>query len=93
MPLNITPTTVVLDKVRVEQFTVSPQIGAVMIRYSKGYEDANGQYVPQEYDHANFSEVSFDSVLYDQVKTALYDLLQQHLNPPVPELPADPGQV
>ena len=80
MPLNITPTTITLDKVRVEQFTVSPQIGAVMIRYSKGCEDENGQYVPQEYDHVNFDGVDFDANLYDQVKSALYALLESHLN-------------
>lgn len=82
MPLNITPTTITLDKVRVEQFTVSPQNGAVMIQYSKGYDDpATGQYVPQEYLHANFTEVAFDPTLYDQVKSALYSLLQSHLAP------------
>ncbi len=74
MPLDITPNTVTLDKVRVEQFTVSPQTGAVMIHYSKGY-DENGQYVPKEYAHANFESVTFNEALYEQVKTALYELL------------------
>jgi len=81
MPLNITPTTITLDKVRIEQFTVSPQNGAVMIRYSKGHEDSNGQYTPQEYDHVNFLDVTFDPDLYKQVKEALYAMLDAHLNP------------
>lgn len=81
MPLNIAPKTVTLDKVRIEQFTVSPQNGAVMIRYSKGYEDSNGQYIPQEYDHVNFLDVTFDQDLYTQVKDTLYMMLDAHLNP------------
>ena len=81
MPLNLTsPTTVVLDKVRVEQFTVSPQLGTVMIHYSKGHNDENGQYIAREYASENFEDVVFDSTLYDLVKNALYDLLNTKLN-------------
>lgn len=83
MPLNITPTTITLDQVRVEQFTVSPQDGAVMIKYSRGYNDENGHYVPKEYDSANFLDVTFDETLYNQVKSALYALLDSRLNPQV----------
>jgi hypothetical protein len=81
MPLDITPNTITLNKVRIEQFTVSPQLNAVMIQYSKGYEDVNGQYVPQEYNHVNFLDVSFDPDLYNQVKQTLYAMLDAHLNP------------
>jgi|LakMenEpi03Aug12_release.lakeMendotaPanAssembly.Ray.scaffolds.fasta_scaffold1893717_1 hypothetical protein len=81
MPLNIIPNTITLDKVRIEQFTVSPQLNAVMIQYSKGYDDANGHYVPKEYAYANFSDVTFDQSLYEQVKSALYDMLNSHINP------------
>ena len=81
MPLNLTsPTTVVLDKVRGEQFTVSPQLGTVMIHYSKGHDDENGQYIAKEYAYENFEEVAFDSTLYNLVKDALYDLLSDKLN-------------
>jgi hypothetical protein len=81
MPLNLnTPIIATLDKVRVEQFTVSPQLGTVMIHYSKGYDDENGQYIAREYASENFEDVVFDSALYDLVKTALYDLLNTKLN-------------
>lgn len=80
MPLDITPNTITLDKVRIEQFTVSPQLNAVMVQYSKGYDDANGQYVPKEYTHVNFTDVSFDQTLYEQVKNTLYSMLSSHLN-------------
>ena len=80
MPLNLNnPITTVLDKVRVEQFTVSPQMNTVMIHYSRGYEE-NGQYVPKEYSSENFEDVSFDATLYDAVKSALYDLLNSKVN-------------
>lgn len=52
-----------------------------MVRFSKGYEDVNGQYVPQEYDYVNFLDVTFDQNLYDQVKSTLYTMLDAHLNP------------
>lgn len=84
MPLDVTPTTITLDKIRIEQFTVSPQIGAVMIKYSKGYNDENGQYVPKEYESENFSDVTFDATLYEQVKSALYALLESKFNPQTP---------
>lgn len=79
MPLDITPNTITLDKVRIEQFTVSPQHSTVMIQYSKGYNDENGQYVPKQYENVNFTDLTFDQTLYDQVKNALYSMLQQHL--------------
>lgn len=78
MPLNIIPNTITLDKVRIEQFTVSPQLNAVMIQYSKGYE-SDGQYVPKEYAFANFENVVFDQNIYDQVKNALYEMLSTQL--------------
>jgi hypothetical protein len=52
-----------------------------MVHFSKGYEDVNGQYVPQEYNHVNFLDVSFDPELYNQVKQTLYAMLDAHLNP------------
>lgn len=81
MPLNLNnPITTTLDKVRVEQFTVSPQTNTVMIQYSVGYTDANGQYVAKEYAVASFDEVNFSESLYEQVKAALYELLASRLN-------------
>ena len=80
MPLNLnTPVTTVLDQVRGEQFTVSPQNNTVMIHYSRGFEE-NGQYIPKEYAAANFENVTFDQNLYESVKAALYDLLGSQLN-------------
>jgi hypothetical protein len=80
MPLNLNaPIVTTLDKVRVEQFTVSPQLNTVMVHYSKGYEE-NGQYVPKEYASVNFEDVNFDPTLYNSVKDALYALLGEHLN-------------
>jgi len=75
MPLDVTPNTITLDKVRIEQFTVSPQLNAVMIHYSRGYNDENGQYVAKEYAYENFENITFNETLYEQVKTALYELL------------------
>ena len=80
MPANITPTTMTLDKIRIEQFTVSPQKNAVMIHYSKGYNDTEGNYVPKEYTSKNLIDVEFDPTLYEQVKTTLYNLLTAELS-------------
>lgn len=80
MPANVTPTTMTLDKVRIEQFTVTPQNNAVMIHYSKGYNDAEGNYVPREYTSMNLLDVTFDPTLYEQVKTTLYNLLTAELS-------------
>lgn len=80
MPLDITPTTIILDKVRIEQFTISPQLNVVMIQYSRGYNDAEGNYVVREYEHVNLENLTFDQNLYESVKTALYELLGNHLN-------------
>jgi len=80
MPLDVTPSIITLNKIRIEQFTVSPQLNAVMVQYSKGYENSNGEYVPKEYERINFTDVSFDQALYDQVKNALYSMLNVHLN-------------
>jgi len=80
MPLDVTPNTITLDKVRIEQFTVSPQLNAVMIHYSRGYNDENGQYVAKEHDSVNLKDVSFEQGLYDQVKDTLYELLATHLS-------------
>jgi len=79
VPLDVTPNTITLDKVRIEQFTVSPQLNAVMIHYSRGYNDENGQYVAKEYDSVNLKDVSFEQGLYDQVKDTLYELLSSKL--------------
>jgi len=79
VPLDVTPTTITLDKVRIEQFTVSPQLNAVMIHYSRGYNDENGQYVAKEYDRVDLKDVSFEQGLYDQVKDTLYELLSSKL--------------
>ena len=85
MPLNLNaPITTVLDKVRVEQFTVSPQLNTIMIHYSIGTTDENGLYVPREYSVANFQELTFDPSLYESVKTALYALLGEKLNNSTP---------
>ena len=81
MPLNLNqPTTITLDKVRIEQFTVSPQLNAIMIHYSRGYTDENGQYVAKEYDAINFVDVAFDPTTYNVVKDSLYSLLDSKLN-------------
>ena len=81
MPLELTkPVTTTLDKVRIEQFTVSPQLNVIMIHYSKGYTDENGQYVAKEYEAINFADVAFDPAVYNVVKDALYSLLDSKLN-------------
>jgi len=80
MPLDVSPTTIVLDKTRIEQFTVSPQIKTIVIKYSKGYNDVNGEYVPKEYSYVNFENIEFDQNLYSLTKDILYDMLKSHLN-------------
>jgi len=80
MPLDVTPNTITLDKVRIEQFTVSPQLNAVMIHYSRGYNDENGQYVTKEFDSVDIKGTSFNASLYEEVKTTLYNLLMSKLS-------------
>lgn len=79
MPINVAASSITLDKVRIEQYTVSPQINAVMIKYSKGYNDSNGNYIAKEYTYVNLEDVVVGQNLYDLTKDFLYELLNNHL--------------
>lgn len=81
MPADITPVTVTLDKVRINQFTVDTNYNTVTIYYSKGYEDGSGNFVSVEHARADVSEVIVAPTLYNDVKAALYVMLNDHLNP------------
>ena len=80
MPANITPVTITLDKVRIEQFTVDAQRNTLTIYYTKGYEDGSGNFVVVDHARADVGNFSVDATLYDDVKAALYAILDEHLN-------------
>ena len=80
MPISLnTPTTITIDKVRIDQFSVSPQDMIVTIHFSRGYEDPNGQFVSKEFDRVDLKGVSVDPTLYGQIKDTLYALLSDEL--------------
>lgn len=82
MPITLnTPLTVVIDKVRIEEFSINPHANSVTIHYSKGYEDSDGKFVTKESSRVDVKEVAFDPTLYQQVKAALYVLLSNEVNP------------
>jgi hypothetical protein len=82
MPISLNnPITIIVDKVRIDQFSVSPQRKSVTIHFSKGHEDASGNFVPHEYDRVDLENLDFDPTLYNQVKDYLYQLLSARLNP------------
>jgi hypothetical protein len=84
MPIPLEqPSTVIIDKARIEQFTIDPQYKRVTIQYSKGYEDTEGNYFPKENCKVDLQDVTFDSALYIQVKNALYALLAAAVNPQI----------
>lgn len=80
MPININASSITLDKVRIEQYTVSPQTNVVMIKYSKGYNDADGNYIAKEYSSVNLEDVVVNENLYNLTKDFLYELLNSYLN-------------
>jgi len=79
IPLNA-PTTITIDKIRIEEFTVRPQEMIVTIRFSRGYEDPQGNFVSKEFDSVDIKGASFNASLYEEVKTTLYDLLLEKLS-------------
>lgn len=80
MPISLnTPVTVTIDKVRIDEFHVSPQNMSITIHFSKGYEDANGQFVAKEFDRVDLKNINIDSTLYGQIKDTLYALLSDEL--------------
>lgn len=81
MPLTLSTTeTIVLDTVKITQFTVSPEGGAVIIHYAIGHLNDQGQFIAKRHEHTTFKGVEFENDLYDSVKTKLYDLLGSRLN-------------
>ena len=82
MPITLnTPTTVVINKVRIEEFAINAQSNSVTIHYSKGYEDIDGKFFTKESSRVDVKDVAFDPALYQQVKAALYLLLSNEVNP------------
>lgn len=81
MPANITPVTITLDKVRINQFTVDTQHNTVTIYYAKGYEDGSGEFIAVENARADIGTFSVSPTLYDDVKSALYSMLNDYLGP------------
>jgi len=82
MPIILnTPVTFVVDKVRIEEFSINAQSNNVTIHYSKGYEDVDGKFVTKESSRVDVKDAAFDPTLYQQVKEALYLLLSNEVNP------------
>ena len=80
MPISLTqPSTITIDKLRIDQFTINPKEKSVTIHFSKGYEDVDGNFVPKEYSRADLKEVEFDHSIYESVKNSLYGLLSSYL--------------
>lgn len=72
--------TLKLDKLKITRFEVQPESGIVIIHYSKGYENEDGQFIEIEFSRVEFQDVTFDPNLYESVKTTLYQMLIQNLN-------------
>jgi hypothetical protein len=82
MPIILnTPVTFVVDKVRIEEFSINAQSNNVTIHYSKGYEDVDGKFVIKESSTVDIKNAAFDLILYQQVKAILYSLLSVEVNP------------
>ena len=80
MPISLNqPSTITIDKLRIDQFTISPKEKSVTIHFSKGYEDAGGNFIPKEYNRADLKDVEFDHTMYESVKNSLYSLLSSYL--------------
>lgn len=80
MPISLnTPTTITIDKVRIDEFSVRTQNNSITIHFSKGYEDAAGQFVAKEFDRVDLKNVVVDPTLYGQIKDILYALLNDEL--------------
>ena len=84
MPISISsPSTIILDKIRIEEFSIKPQDNKITIHYSKGYIDNNNIYIPKEYDRADLSNIIFNPDTYEIVKNELYVLLENYINNPI----------
>lgn len=82
MPITLNaPSTVIIDKVRIEEFSINAQSNNVTIHYSKGYEDVDGKFVTKESSRVDIKDATFDPTLYQQVKATLYSLLSVEVNP------------
>ena len=82
MPIILnTPLTFVVDKVRIEEFSINAQSNNVTIHYSKGYEDGDGNFVAKESSRVDVKNAAFDPTLYQQVKAVLYSFLSSEVNP------------
>lgn len=91
MPLTLTNVeTIVLDSVKIEQFSVMPEGGLVTIHYSIGHIDESGNFVAKKFDRMDLKGVEFEQSLYDAVKAKLYSLLDSQLNTPTGPEPANP---
>lgn len=81
MPLTLnTPETIVIDKIRIDEFSVRPQDKIVTIYYSRGYENEQGGFMSKGHDQISFKDVEFEPTQYESVKTTLYQMLSDHLN-------------
>lgn len=76
--LNNNVETVTINKIQIEKFEVNPQTNSMVIHYSKGYE-LNGQYVAVQKEFIDLTSVTFDSMLYAQIKESLYTTLLSQL--------------
>ena len=80
MPISLTnPTTITIDKIKINNFSVNTQGNQVTIHFSKGYETPEGEFVSKEFDRVDIKNTTIDPSLYSQVKDALYALLTAEL--------------
>jgi hypothetical protein len=80
MPITIDqPTTITIDKIKINNFSVSTQGNQITIHFSKGYETPEGEFVSKEFDRVDIKNATVDPLLYSQVKDALYALLIDEL--------------
>lgn len=81
MPLSLNASqTIILDSVKINQFQVSPDDRIVVIHYSIGHTDTNGNFFAKKYDSMTWENVDFEPDLYSAVKTKLYSMLDSYLN-------------
>lgn len=91
MPLTLNNVeTIVLDSVKIEQFSVTPEGGLVTIHYAIGHVDELGNFQAKKFDRIDMKGVEFEPALYDAVKAKLYSLLDSQLNASANPDPANP---
>jgi hypothetical protein len=81
MPVNLqNTTTIIIDKIRIDQFSVDVRNNIITIHFSKGSENELGEFIVQSFDRIDIVNANIDPTLHAQVKDSLYTLLLDKLN-------------